>query len=80
MAANMKGLAAAGVPHGLPAGLLTQIKTLFIESFQHIYMYSFVITILTFLLSWFLKKEVLSTKSEEENLIEEESRKMAEEL
>lgn len=71
MAANMKSLAAAGVPHGLPKGLLTQIKTLFIESFQHIYMYSFVIAIIAFGLSWFLKKEVLSPKSDEENLMEE---------
>ncbi|MFK9092499.1 hypothetical protein [Bacillus salipaludis] len=67
MAANMKSLAAAGVPHGLPTGLLTQIKKLYIESFQNIYMYSFVIAIVTFVLCWFLKKEVLSTKSDEEN-------------
>ncbi|MEI2467279.1 MDR family MFS transporter [Niallia taxi] len=66
MAENMNCLAAGGVPAGLPKGLLTQINTLFIDSFQHIYMYSFVIAIIAFVLCWFLQKEVLSTKPEEE--------------
>jgi EmrB/QacA subfamily drug resistance transporter len=63
---NMNSVAAGGIPHNLPPALLSTIKKLFIEAFQHIYMYSFVIAILSFLLCWFLRKEVLVTKKEEE--------------
>lgn len=66
MAENLDGLVAGGVPKGLSPELFTKIKTLFVESFQHIYMYSFIIAIIAFVLCWFLKKEVLSSKQEEE--------------
>ncbi|MFC7391637.1 MDR family MFS transporter [Scopulibacillus cellulosilyticus] len=65
MTEHMNSLAAAGIPQGLSSELFIKIKTIFVDSFQHIYMYSFVIAIISFILCWFLKKEVLSSKSEE---------------
>lgn len=65
MADNMNSLAAGGIPNGLTPELFMKIKILFIESFQHIYTYAFVLTIIAFVLCFFLKKEVLSSKSEE---------------
>ncbi|MFE7079204.1 MDR family MFS transporter [Priestia megaterium] len=65
MANNMNSLAAGGIPSGLTPELFMKIKVLFIESFQHIYTYAFVLTIIAFVLCFFLKKEVLSSKSEE---------------
>ncbi|MCM3542470.1 MDR family MFS transporter [Priestia megaterium] len=66
MADNMNNLAAGGIPNGLTPELFIKIKVLFIESFQHIYTYAFVLTIIAFVLCFFLKKEVLSSKPEEE--------------
>ncbi|MED1203259.1 MDR family MFS transporter [Heyndrickxia acidicola] len=66
MMKNSNSLAAGGIPHHLPPALLTTVKTMFIDAFQHIYLYSFGVAIVSFLLCWFLKKEVLSTKKEEE--------------
>lgn len=66
MADNMNSLAAGGIPNGLTPELFIKIKVLFIESFQHIYTYAFVLTIISFILCFFLKKEVLSSKPEEE--------------
>ncbi|WEG13245.1 DHA2 family efflux MFS transporter permease subunit [Pullulanibacillus sp. KACC 23026] len=65
MLANKSGLAASGIPKGLPPELLTTIKTLFVDAFQHIYMCAFILTIISFLLCWFLKKEILLSKPEE---------------
>ncbi|WP_194757894.1 MDR family MFS transporter [Priestia megaterium] len=65
MANNINSLAAGGIPSGLTPELFMKIKVLFIESFQHIYTYAFVLTIIAFVLCFFLKKEVLSSKSEE---------------
>ncbi|MBT2255345.1 MDR family MFS transporter [Priestia megaterium] len=65
MADNMNSLEAGGIPNGLTPELFMKIKILFIESFQHIYTYAFVLTIIAFVLCFFLKKEVLSSKSEE---------------
>ncbi|MBE5098792.1 MULTISPECIES: MDR family MFS transporter [Priestia] len=66
MADNMNSLAAGGIPNDLTPELFIKIKVLFIESFQHIYTYAFVLTIIAFVLCFFLKKEVLSSKPEEE--------------
>ncbi|WJD83584.1 MDR family MFS transporter [Priestia megaterium] len=65
MADNMNSLVAGGIPHGLTPESFMKIKILFIESFQHIYTYAFVILIVAPVLCCFLKKEVLSSKSEE---------------
>ncbi|MDN4863489.1 MDR family MFS transporter [Priestia megaterium] len=62
MANNMNSLAAGGIPSGLTPEFFMKIKVLFIESFQHIYTYAFVLTIIAFVLCFFLKKEVLSSK------------------
>ncbi|TCP29970.1 EmrB/QacA subfamily drug resistance transporter [Scopulibacillus darangshiensis] len=64
---HMEDMAAGGIPQGLRPSLMTTVKTMFVESFQHIYLYSFIIMIIAFILCWFLKKEVLSSKTEEEN-------------
>ncbi|GIN84941.1 MFS transporter [Heyndrickxia sporothermodurans] len=66
MSEHMNSLAAGGIPKGLPSELYTTIKTIFIESFQHIYSYAFFLTIISFILCWFLKKEVLSSKQNDE--------------
>lgn len=66
MADNMNSLVAGGIPNSLTPELFIKIKVLFIESFQHIYTYAFVLTIIAFVLCFFLKKEVLSSKPEEE--------------
>lgn len=57
MANNMNSLAAGGIPSGLTPELFMKIKVLFIESFQHIYTYAFVLTIIAFVLCFFLKKK-----------------------
>lgn len=62
---HMHDLAAGGIPKDLPANLVTTVKTMFVESFQYIYMYSFAAMIIVFILCWFLKKEVLSSKPKE---------------
>ncbi|GAF10115.1 hypothetical protein JCM16418_4289 [Paenibacillus pini JCM 16418] len=64
----MQDLAAGGIPKDLPTNLVTTVKTMFVESFQHIYMYSFVSMIIVFILCWFLKKEVLSSKPKEDQV------------
>ncbi|KHD84535.1 MDR family MFS transporter [Heyndrickxia ginsengihumi] len=66
MSENMNSLAAGGIPQDLPHALLIKIKTLYIESFQHIYLYACILTVIVFILCWFLKKEVLSSKAKEE--------------
>ncbi|MGE6258124.1 MDR family MFS transporter [Heyndrickxia sporothermodurans] len=66
MSEHMNSLAAGGIPKGLPTELYTTIKAIFIESFQHIYSYAFFLTIISFILCWFLKKEVLSSKQNDE--------------
>ncbi|MGC4378569.1 MDR family MFS transporter [Fictibacillus sp. Mic-4] len=67
MGGKMDHLAAGGIPHDLPAELLTALKTIFIESFQYLYTWAFGILIVSFIFSWFLKKEVLSSKVNEES-------------
>lgn len=67
MSGNTNSLAAAGIPKNLPPMLLMTVKKIFIESFEHIYMYAFILTIVAFVLCWFLKKEVLLSKPEETN-------------
>jgi len=48
MANNMNSLAAGGIPSGLTPELFMKIKVLFIESFQHIYTYAFVLIYASF--------------------------------
>jgi len=73
IAGNIKNLAAGGIPNDLSPNMLIQIKTLFIESFQHIYLYAFACMIIAFVLCLFLKKEVLSPKTEIEEKQEADS-------
>ena len=63
---HMNDLAAGGIPAGLPASLVTTVKTMFVESFQHIYVVSLIAMIIAFVLCWFLKNEVLSSKETNE--------------
>ncbi|MFY2307130.1 MDR family MFS transporter [Lysinibacillus fusiformis] len=65
MKENMNSLIAGGIPEGLTPELFMQIKILFIESFQHLYIYAFIILIIAPVLCCFLKKEVLTSKLEE---------------
>ncbi len=50
----------------LPAEIATQVKTIIVESFTHIYSMAFIMAIVAFVICWFLKKEVLSVKKEDE--------------
>jgi EmrB/QacA subfamily drug resistance transporter len=64
---NASSLASGGIPSNLPPDLVTTIKTMFVESFQHIYSLAFILSIIVFVLCWFLKKEVLLDKSKAKN-------------
>ncbi|WP_281426598.1 MDR family MFS transporter [Paenibacillus solanacearum] len=54
-----------GIPPGLPAELVTQVKLVFAQSFQSMFSISFVFVILAFFVCWFLKNEVLSSERTE---------------
>ncbi|WP_227872102.1 MDR family MFS transporter [Paenibacillus albus] len=51
--------AQGGIPKGLDAGLVEQIKAVFSGAFQHLYQISFVFVLVVFVICFFLKKEVL---------------------
>ncbi|NOV02093.1 MFS transporter [Paenibacillus sp. LMG 31457] len=53
-----------GIPKGLSADLLLQIKLVFSEAFQHIFAISIGFAIVAFLVTWIMKKEVLTSKDE----------------
>lgn len=62
-----------GIPAGLEPGLLVKVQTVFADSFTHIFSISLIFVIAAFVISWFLKKEVLSPKKEEKNEAEPEA-------
>lgn len=53
-----------GIPQGLSADLLLQIKLVFAVAFQHIFAISIGFAIAAFLVTWIMKKEVLTSKEE----------------
>jgi EmrB/QacA subfamily drug resistance transporter len=53
-----------GIPAGLSADLLLQIKTVFAGAFQHIFAIGIVFAVVAFVACWFMKKERLTSKEE----------------
>ncbi|MBP2001993.1 EmrB/QacA subfamily drug resistance transporter [Paenibacillus shirakamiensis] len=62
-------IATGGIPAGLSPNLLHQIRLIFTDSFQQIFAISLVFAVIAFILCWFLKSEVLTSKEKtsEEN-------------
>ncbi|MCD9022591.1 MDR family MFS transporter [Cohnella silvisoli] len=58
--------AQGGIPKGLDAKLVEQIKAVFSDAFQHLYWVSFVFALVVILICLFLKREVLSVSSTKE--------------
>ncbi|MCH5585541.1 MFS transporter [Shimazuella sp. AN120528] len=56
---NIGNIASGQIPANLSPDILILIKTAVISAFQHIYLYAFILSIVVFVLCWFLKKEVL---------------------
>ncbi|SHE50335.1 drug resistance transporter, EmrB/QacA subfamily [Seinonella peptonophila] len=66
---NLHNFATSGIPDHLAPHLVNLLKTAFIQSFQHIYFYALICSIIAFVLTWFLKKEVLLSKNDDQNSI-----------
>ena len=58
-------IANGGIPSGLGADMLLSIRTVFADAFQHMYVIGLVIAIVTFVICWFMKNEILSQKQQE---------------
>ncbi|GIP21977.1 hypothetical protein [Paenibacillus sp. J22TS3] len=63
-AETRESLGNGSIPHGLPADLILNVKTVFANSFQSIFAISIGFAVLTFIICLFMKKEVLSPQSE----------------
>lgn len=55
-----------GIPSGLSAGLIEQIKTVFAEAFQFMFLIGAIFAAAAFVICWFMKKEVLTPQQEAE--------------
>lgn len=53
-----------GMPAGLSSELTLQIKSVFAEAFQHMFLIGVFFAIAAFVICWFLRKEVLATRQE----------------
>ncbi|WP_248924065.1 MDR family MFS transporter [Paenibacillus hamazuiensis] len=53
-----------GIPAGLPADLILQIKTVFAEAFQNIFAIGIGFAVAAFIACWFMRKERLTAKEE----------------
>lgn len=53
-----------GMPEGLSSELMLQIKNIFSEAFQHMFLIGVFFSIAAFVICWFLRKEVLTTRQE----------------
>ncbi|WP_240547755.1 MDR family MFS transporter [Paenibacillus lignilyticus] len=65
-AAKLGDISTGAIPQDIDPTLLEQIKIVFADAFTHLYWISFVLAIVSFLICWFLKKEVLVTKKDDE--------------
>ncbi|MEW9702504.1 MDR family MFS transporter [Paenibacillus sp. SI8] len=63
---SLSTAAQGGIPKGLDAQLVEGIKTVFSDSFQHLYWISFGFAIAVIVICFFLKREVLSVSSDKE--------------
>ena len=53
-----------GIPKELPSDVLIQIKTVFAEAFQHMFLIGSLFAVVAFIICWFMKKEVLKPQQE----------------
>lgn len=61
-AGSADNLATGGIPAGLPAELLIKIQTVFVDAFNNLFIIAFGFIVAAFIICWFLKKEVLTSK------------------
>ncbi|MES9685469.1 MDR family MFS transporter [Gottfriedia acidiceleris] len=61
---QLKNVQNGMIPSNLDQNLLEKVKSVFTHAFQELYWVSFVLAILTFLICWGLKKEILIKKDE----------------
>lgn len=59
-------IATGGIPKDLATGLADQVKVVFADAFQHLFVLSIGFVIAGFFVAWFLKKEVLKKREPEE--------------
>jgi EmrB/QacA subfamily drug resistance transporter len=70
--------AQGGIPKGLDAGLVEQIKGVFSDAFQHLYWISFFFILIVLVICFFLKKRVLTISENKESNPAEEATATAE--
>ncbi|MGZ4135767.1 MAG: MFS transporter, partial [Tumebacillaceae bacterium] len=61
---TLDNIETGGIPKGLSADLVTQVKLAFAHAFQNIFWYSIIFAAAAFVICWFLKREVLSKREE----------------
>ncbi|MGO0063844.1 MDR family MFS transporter [Brevibacillus fluminis] len=64
-AGKVENIATGGIPAGLAPDLVDKIQSVFAGAFQHIFFISLFFVIASFIVTWFLKKEILSKREEE---------------
>nr|WP_255807680.1 MDR family MFS transporter [Cohnella mopanensis] len=64
-AGSVDHIVTGGIPSGLAPELLSQVKAAFADSFQNIFFISLFFVVASFIICWFLKKEVLLKKEPE---------------
>jgi EmrB/QacA subfamily drug resistance transporter len=55
-------LATGGIPANLAPDLLLKVQTVFVDAFQNLFGIAFVFILVSFVITWFLKKGVLTSK------------------
>lgn len=63
-----KAIAMGDIPQGLTPDMIEKVQQAFSNAFQNIFAIGFGFAIVAFIIVWFLKKEVLSKKEENEEL------------
>ncbi|WP_246072937.1 MDR family MFS transporter [Paenibacillus dokdonensis] len=61
-AGSAEHLATGGIPKGLSVDLIVKVQTVFVDAFHNLFMIALGFIIAAFVICWFLKKEVLSSK------------------
>ncbi len=68
-AGTAEKIATGGIPKDLAPDIAAQAKTVFAEAFQNLYVIALVMSVLAFVICFFLKNEILSKKVAEEKLV-----------
>lgn len=64
-AGSTENIASGGIPKGIAPDLLLNIRQVFVDAFQNLFFIALVFSVIAFIICWFLKKEVLTSKKEE---------------